>query len=335
MSDDIGAMFYHGERPWHGLGRELPRPATLEEALRHGELDTTVELLPLATDEAQPDAVPQRFAVARRDRRPGDPGRILGVVHPGFVPLQNRTGAELFHRLLDLGDARYHTGGYLRDGEVVWLLARLPGEIVVTPDDRVETYVLYSNSHDGTRAIDIRLTTVRVVCRNTLSLALSSEQLHRPFRRAHRHPARVLEIDAKRFFAQVRRRIEETQSLLRRLQAASCDDEAFARFLRVLLPDPAMPGGAAPESPPTKAWRTRVENLRVDRQTIARIRRVGVPDADVPPDPATWWGSVNAVSAWTDHVQRIGGHRYAHALFGAGDRLKRRAIELAVVQAGP
>jgi hypothetical protein len=70
---------------------------------------------------------------------------------------------------------------------------------------------------------------------------------------------------------------------------------------------------------------------------IARRSRASVGSGyrtrDVPPDPAIWWGSVNAVSAWAEHVQRIGGHRYAHILFGAGDHLKRRALVLAADRA--
>ena len=80
----------------------------------------------------------------------------------------------------------YHTGGYLKNGEVIWLLARLPSDIRVRGDDILETYLLFTNSHDGSVAIDIRLTTVRVVCQNTLSLALhQQDMLGKVFRRAH------------------------------------------------------------------------------------------------------------------------------------------------------
>ena len=253
---------------------------------------------------------------------------MLGVVHPEFVPLQNRAGAELFHSLLDLGEHRYHTGGYLRDGEVVWLLAKLPDEIVVTESDRLETFLLYSNSHDGSQAIDIRLTTVRVVCRNTLSLALGRDAIHAPFRRAHRHTPRILQREAEAFFVSVRQRIDETQALFRRLHATPCDDVAFARFLRQLLPDPQPPMGASIDGPLARAHATRVANLARTRAAIVDVRRHGIPAEDVPPEPATWWGSVNAVTAWVDHAQDIDGDRYAHALFGSGDRIKSRALAL-------
>jgi phage/plasmid-like protein (TIGR03299 family) len=161
--------------------------------------------------------------VVRTDVPRGDHRRVLGVVHPDFRPLQNREGAEMFHRLLDVGERRYHTGGYLRSGEVVWLLARLPHWIAVDKNDAVETYLLYSNSHDGSQAIEIRLTTVRVVCRNTLSQALHTGGAQ-AFRRAHRPSSDAIEKEAKTFFEATRKSIEETQALFRRLASRRCDD---------------------------------------------------------------------------------------------------------------
>jgi hypothetical protein len=79
----------------------------------------------------------------------------------------------------------YHTGGYLRHGEVVWLLAKLPREIRGRGREPVETYLLFANSHDGSVAIDIRPTTVRVVCQNTLSMALNRQATGKVFRCAH------------------------------------------------------------------------------------------------------------------------------------------------------
>ena len=81
------------------------------------------------------------MAVAREDRAPEHPRRVVGVMHPAFRSLQNREGGELFDRLFDPGARKYHTGGYLRNGEVVWPLARLlpdpPSPWVVDPAGQV------------------------------------------------------------------------------------------------------------------------------------------------------------------------------------------------------
>ena len=172
MAHNIGQMFYFGERPWHRLGAELKSPATLDEALAAGGLDWEVDKVPIVPLGEPLTTISQRVAVVRTDRKAGTPGRVVGIVHPGFEPLQNRQGALMFDALMGQGKAVYHTGGYLKNGEVIWLLAKLPDDIRVRGEDVLETYLLFTNSHDGSVAIDIRLTTVRVVCQNTLSLAL-------------------------------------------------------------------------------------------------------------------------------------------------------------------
>src|SRR5438552_1577441 len=91
-------------------------------------------------------------------------------------------------------------GGYLGNGEVIWLLAKLPENIKITRDDVVEPYMLLTNSHDGTIAIDFRLTTVRVVCQNTLTLAMRGDKSSHVFKRAHRIRPKTLQREAEGFY---------------------------------------------------------------------------------------------------------------------------------------
>ena len=91
------------------------------------------------------------------DRPPGHEGRVLGVVHRGFQPVQNRDGALLFDAVFGHGEAVYHTGGYLGNGEVVWLLARIDRPLEIAKDDIVQPYALFANSHNGSLAFNIRL----------------------------------------------------------------------------------------------------------------------------------------------------------------------------------
>lgn len=328
MAHEIGEMFYHGDVPWHGLGRQAPQPLTLEEALAQGGLDWHVRLVPIVTADGALSPAPHRMAVVREDRAPKQEGRVVGVVHPAFRPLQNREGGELFDRLFHPGARKYHTGGYLRNGEVVWLLARLPEDIRVGGDDVVETYLLYSNSHDGSQPIDIRLTTVRVVCRNTLSFALNGPST-RAFRWRHRDDPAVVEREARAFLDLATAQVRERQQTLASLAARPCDDVAFRRFLEALIPDPA-PVAVAASAAAARGYETRLANVLEAHTAIERIRLQGLPDRKIPADAPTWWGAVNAVTAWVDHEQAVRGNRYAHALFGAGDRLKSRAYELAV-----
>jgi phage/plasmid-like protein (TIGR03299 family) len=329
MAHEIGEMFWYGDVPWHGLGRQASQPLSLDDALAQGGLDWTVKLVPIATADGAGSPAPHRMAVVREDRAPKQEGRVVGVVHPAFRPLQNREGGELFDRLFHAGARKFHTGGYLRNGEVVWLLARLPEDIHVGGDDVVETYLLYSNSHDGSQPIDIRLTTVRVVCRNTLSFALNGPSA-RAFRRRHRDDPSVVEREARAFLDLATGQVRASQKTLAALAARACDDHAFRRFLAALVPDPA-PVSVDASRATVGSYESRLAKAVEARAAIERIRVQGLPDRDIPADEPTWWGAVNAVTAWVDHAQAVKGDRYAHALFGAGDQLKSRAFEMATV----
>src|SRR5689334_18751676 len=147
MPANVGQMFYYGDVPWHGEGTKVDKPLTVDEAIVAGGLAWEVGHVPLQTAEEPPGAILRRQAVVRHDRPAGSLGRVLGVVHPGFRPVQNRDGARLLDNLLGPGKAIYHTGGYLGDGEVVWLMAKLDRVTEVARGDLVEPYALFVNSH--------------------------------------------------------------------------------------------------------------------------------------------------------------------------------------------
>lgn len=335
MSHDIGQMFYYGERPWHGLGRKLQTPANLEEALQHGGLDWDVDTVPIVPAGEPDSKITHRVAVVRKDRAPGEAGRVVGVVHRGFHPLQNREGAELFDALLPGQDRRlYHTGGYLRDGEVIWLMARLPTRIRVTATDEVEPYLLFSNSHDGSQAIDIRLTTIRVVCQNTLSMALRGRAAGKVFRRAHDGRYKLLKKEAEDFFAFSLKQVEELEARLVNLSQAACDDAAFEAFLAKLLPDPKRPASAGENRQVQRAYETLLRTAQKNRDELRQVHYEGIAERQ-PTAEKTWWGTLNTVTGWVDHIQATRGDRYAHILFGAGDRLKTSALDLVQATAFP
>lgn len=92
MAHNIGQMFYVGEHPWHTLGQKLKQAATLEEALVAGGLDWEVGTVPIVPLNEPTARISHRVAVVRSDRKPGETGRVVGVVHPGFEPLEEKIG---------------------------------------------------------------------------------------------------------------------------------------------------------------------------------------------------------------------------------------------------
>lgn len=164
MAHQVETIMFRGQTPWHGLGKYLSAPPTIEEGIRAAGLDWSVGLEPLRMADGR--AV-DHFATVR-----DTDGAILGVVGPQYRPLQNAEAFLWFQPFLDEGELELHTAGSLQHGRKVWVLARLlrPG-MEIAAGDVVKKYLLLSNSHDGSQAVRVGFTPIRVVCANTLSVA--------------------------------------------------------------------------------------------------------------------------------------------------------------------
>lgn len=165
MAHEVESMIYVGAKPWHGLGRAFIVPPTLEEALVAAGLDWEVGTKKLQTTDTQ-EIVAALATYRKTDER------ILGVVGPSYKPLQNKEAFEFFRPFIDANEATIETAGSLRNGQRVFVMAKINRDpMVVKGNDVVDKYVLLSNSHDGTLAVRVGFTSVRVVCQNTLHMA--------------------------------------------------------------------------------------------------------------------------------------------------------------------
>ena len=167
MAAAIEQMMFVGATPWHGLGNQVDSDINVADAIVAAGLDWEVGLKDLQTVDGVP--VNHRATYRKTD------GSILGVVGPRYTPLQNRDSFDWFQPFLDAGECALHTAGSLHSGQKVWVLAQLNrdnSEIVA--GDEVSKFILLSNSHDGTTAIRVGYTPIRVVCANTLAWAHSS-----------------------------------------------------------------------------------------------------------------------------------------------------------------
>ena len=327
MPAEIGEMFYTGELPWHGEGIELAKAATLEEALKVGGLDWQVGTVDLMTADDPPSPVLKRKAIVRLDRQPGDETRVLGVAHRGFQPVQNRDGAMLFDAIFGHGKPVYQTGGYLGNGEVVWLLAQIDRPLEISPGDVVQPYALFSNSHDGSMALHIRLTTIRVVCRNTLTVALQDGRFGQQFRRAHQGSLRDHAEAAQRFFGETLRELDSVAEAFTELTKHNCSESDFLEIVTSLLPEPKKPRNAEQNPGLLKVWQNRVEYVRSARKKITELRETG-RGMDLPGSRGTYWGVLNAILEYVDHHQENNQSAISNALLGDGMKLKQRAFSL-------
>lgn len=164
MAHMIETMTYVGQIPWHGLGVKLDAPPTVEKGIEAAGLNWKVGVKPLFTKEG--------IKVSHRATYRESDGKILGVVGPSYHVLQNAEAFAWFQPLLDAGEVELHTAGSLDEGKKVWVLGKIKSNASeIVPGDKVEKFVLLSNSHDGTQSVRVGFTPIRVVCNNTLTLA--------------------------------------------------------------------------------------------------------------------------------------------------------------------
>lgn len=165
MAANVETMFYTREKPWHGLGTMVMEAPESKEALRLAGLDWRVLQEPVYTENEE--IIPgYKVNVRDSDRK------VLGVVTDRYKVIQNEEAFAFTDALLGEG-VRYETAGSLQDGRRVWLLARMPREYIIM-GDRITPYMVFSNTHDGSGAVKTAITPIRVVCNNTLNLALRS-----------------------------------------------------------------------------------------------------------------------------------------------------------------
>lgn len=166
MVANVESMMYVGRKaPWHGLGVSVLEAPTSKEALVLSGLDWNVIQKKLRTDDGT--EVPG-FKVNLRETDKS----VLGVVSDRYKVVQNEEAFAFTDALLGEG-VRYETAGSLQGGKRTWILARLPHQYIISGDE-VTPYLVFMNSHDGAGGIKVAMTPIRVVCQNTLNLALNS-----------------------------------------------------------------------------------------------------------------------------------------------------------------
>ena len=307
MPAEVETMFYTGTTPWHGIGVSLDSPPTAEQAIKAAGLNWRVEKQPIFTPYRGTDdlkEIPGFSAVLRRDKK-----RVLGVVGKNWQPLQNRDAFKFFNPFVESGAAEYHTAGSLKNGQYVWVLAKLRADpMTVVKGDEVEKFLLLSNSHDGKAAVNVRFTPVRVVCWNTLGMAESDDAS--PFLRI-RHAGNL---------KQTMKRVQEVVNVTNRTFEMTLEQYKFlarrqvGNIHRYILDTLQWPDDA--EKPP-RALGNIIQLFESGRGQDNKLVR------------GTMWAGYNAVTEWVDHHRGRDGTRLHTAWYGEGNRIKRRALNVA------
>lgn len=168
MPANIETMFTVREKPWHGLGVVLEDAPNSAEALRASGLDWKVEQhrISIVSDSNETRLIEGYVGNVR-----SSDSTVLGIVTDRYKVVQNHEAFGFTDLLVGDGDVRYETAGSLKGGRQVWMLARMNRSMTLL-GDAFEPYLCFINSHDGTGAVRVLMTPIRVVCQNTLNIAL-------------------------------------------------------------------------------------------------------------------------------------------------------------------
>lgn len=225
MSANVETMFYTREKPWHGLGVRVEEAPASADALRMAGLDWKVLQESIYTNAG--DKISGYKANVRSTDR-----KVLGVVTDRYKVIQNSEAFAFTDELLGSG-VRYETAGSLADGKKVWLLARLPREYIIG-GERISPYLVFSNTHDGSGAVRVAVTPIRVVCNNTLNLALDSAK--RSWSMIHTGDIKGKIQEAKDTLFMAEEYMDNLGKEFERLRKIQMSDEQVKDFIELLLP---------------------------------------------------------------------------------------------------
>jgi phage/plasmid-like protein (TIGR03299 family) len=293
--------------PWHGLGVPVDDDMTPIEMMKAAGLDWTVKKVQ-SFIEVNGEKIPtgQQSLIRESDNK------ILTNVGDNWNPCQNLTAFEFFNDFVKAGDMVMDTAGSINDGRMVFAAADVRDGFTLFGGDEVKGYLLFSNPHVYGKSIDVKFVMTRVVCNNTLSIALT-EKNQPAVRLSHRN-----EFDAevvKELLGISHTRVEQFKEAAEFLGSKRYNNADFERFL-------------------AKVFGTSSQENKVLSRTGERALEIVETQPGANFKPGTWWNAYNAVTYLTDHeLGRNADTRATSSLFGGNARRKIEALDLAVEMA--
>lgn len=279
MAANVESMFYVRETPWHGLGTKVMEAPSSKEALSLAGLDWKVLQEPIYTENEE---LVEGYKANVRD----SDRKTLGVVTDRYKVIQNEEAFAFTDELLGEG-VRYETAGSLQGGKKVWLLAHLPHEYIIS-GERISPYLLFSNTHDGSGAIKAALTPIRVVCNNTLNLALTTAK--RSWSMIHTGDIMGKMEEAKDTLFMAEKYMDSLGKEIENLRKKKISDAKVMEYIEILLP---IEQGATPQQ---------AKNIRKLQEDM-KMRYFDAPDLqDVGRNAYRF---INAVSDFATHAEPL------------------------------
>lgn len=297
-------MAYAGQLPWHGLGTKVDPNISVDDMMVAAGLDWEVKKVPLYQHIYDPveqksvrERIEDRFSITRMTDR-----KSLTICGRNWRPTQNREAFEFFREFCEVGGAKMETAGSLKGGQNVWALARLGAGFTLPNGDRTEGYLLFSLPHVVGSSIQVRTTSVRVVCNNTLTYSLKGAT-ESEYRQNH---MRDFDFEAAREVVDMANQNLAAQGeFAQQLQQVKMDKFDAMVFFNSLISKEALDRAGAQEM---------LEALDTPQGRRSRMGQFMNSYLNGPgSDQETAWGVLNGITHWTDH--------------GAGDKQDKRLVD--------
>lgn len=283
MAHLMETMAWAGETPWHGLGERVSDDLSTEQMQIASRTNWKVRKNKLGffANGVFVEVPDTKMALVRESDN-----KVLSMVSENWKEVQNDEAFDFFRHYVKVGKMKMHTAGSLKGGRVVWVLAKLEDGFALKHGkkrDNVESYMLFTNPHEYGRALDIRFTPIRVVCNNTLTLALNDRDEEGVVRLNHRqkfdpeHARQVLGL------AEVK--MEQYSELAEFLASKQYTKAKVRNYIKSIFPNMS------------KDDANKNELSRPAARVLELVETS--PGADIA--PGSWWNAFNAVTFAIDH----------------------------------
>lgn len=301
------ASFASTQTAWHGLGQIVGGAMTAQEAIRLAHLDYEVVKVPnFAYHNGEFLDTPASFSTLRTDTN-----QILGDrIGKNYTIVQNLEAFNFFDTIAEAGAAVYETAGVLGIGEKIFVTAKMPDTIrIAGTDDLTEVYVLLTSSHDGSGSIIAAVTPVRVVCQNTLNMALNNTINHVAIRHTSAVKDRLAE--AHKVLGISKAFVIEANECFNHLSKKYVSDDSVKELIRNLFNEQERDS-------------TRIKNIE---DAVLECYFTGVGQEKIV---GTAWGAINGITFYLDHVKnyRNDATKFDNIIGGSSTLVATRATEL-------
>lgn len=327
MSHEIETMAWTNEVPWHGLGVEMDPDATPMEWLNASGLNWTVERIPMEATLPNGERVvvqgtsANEYGVLVRNRE--SEYDVFGPIGPDWIPVQNSQVFEFLKRFCDAGSMKMETCGSLKNGTEVWALCKFSDDFEPIAGDPIKGYLLFHSCHVWGKGNQIRVTPIRVVCNNTLTMALrlkgeGQNVVRLPHLNEFTKDVQDTAIEAMGLAKHQLERFGEAVGVLssKKYNADTLDEFIAKLYCKSIDSEQDIRSQFTPSA-----------------ETVLEAISLA-PGADLKGSKGTWWGALNGVTYHEDHMRMSytgdGSNALRSAWFGNGAKLKNKAVDLAL-----